>query len=93
MGKNKATYLTVVFRINNPKKFRKQSKLFHEKMTDDKNAPWSVSAMSRDDEMTRINIIEEILESDSCAYEKGDAIGRALETMDIANKTAKDFTE
>jgi hypothetical protein len=70
-------YVTVVFAINDDEEFKPQWEQFHSKMMMPATAPWSVTAMSMGDEMTRI----ELLESAISELDDKDEIKRVCENI------------
>ena len=81
-------YVTVVFEINDGDSFRSEFDKFHQKMLVDKSEPWRVTAMSLDDEMHRLSLIEECLEKDDAVS----VCNEIIMTSDIWRKTAGDFS-
>jgi hypothetical protein len=82
-------YLTVVFEINDEKVFKNEVPDLHGKMFGEKGDPWRITAMSLDDEMTRLDLLEQASSIDDCLLVMGDIFGAS----DIASKTLDDFTD
>ena len=82
-----ARYLTVVFKINDEDSFKEQGENLRTKMQVSEEEPWCVSAMSLDDEITRLDLIEQSLLLDDSQY----VIGDIFDSTDIGNKTLDDF--
>ena len=80
-------YVTVVFEINDPAAWRDEFDKIHKKMGADESEPWRVTAISLDDEMCRIELIEQALELDDPVS----LCGEILSSTDIHSKGIGDF--
>lgn len=81
------SYVTVVFEINDPAAWKDDFDKIHKKMGADESEPWRVTAMSLDDEMCRISLIEQALELDDPVALCGEILGSA----NIHSKQISDF--
>jgi len=87
-------YVTVVFEVNDDKKFKEDLPDLAKKMLFPETAPWRVTAMSLDDEMTRLNIIESALRNrvyDIGVGDLGHVINDIANATEIHSKKLSDF--
>ena len=85
-----SNYITVVFEINDIDTFYREVPGLHASMLNPTGSPWRVTAMSLDDEITRLNILEEVLDHDGV---EDDTLRDILSEDNIASKTLKDFLD
>ncbi len=82
-------YITVVFEINNEESFKEKQAEFHEKMLDGKGEPWRVTAMSLDNEMARLSLMEDARDFDDFPF----IFDEIANAVDVTGKTVDDFCE
>lgn len=90
-------YVTVVFEIEDKESFQPMSAMLKELMTNainKKNNNYCVVFMSTDNEIGRVDLIEQVLNSNEYSeYEKANIIKEIVDTMDIGNKKLKEVIE
>jgi hypothetical protein len=85
-------YLTVVFKVDDQEAFQqKKEELLALFVPEGQKLPYSVAAVGIHNEVHRLQLIEEVMQSGLDYYEKCDAVGEIIECMDIDSKTVSDF--
>lgn len=83
-----SSYLTVVYTINDQERFQQEKQSLMDKFKPSDGTAWSITAMSSDHEIHRLDILTE-------ALDKGDedAVAAILGHMDVGNlKSLDDLT-
>lgn len=83
-----SSYITVVFEINDIDTFYREVPGLHTSMLNPTGSPWRVTAMSLDDEITRLGILEEALNHDDT---EDDTLRDILSAGEIWSKKLEDF--
>jgi len=82
-------YMTVVFEITDVAKFKAETPDFTAKMLEEDGESWRVTAISVDDEMTRIELLEQASEMDDGL----EIMSAIFSAHDIHSKTMSDFVD
>ncbi len=72
----KKHYITVVYEVTDKEAFKDEADKIFGAMTEDIEEPWRVTAVSHDDEMHRLELIEQALEMDDGVYICRDIISK-----------------
>ena len=73
---NEMRYLTIVYAINDEDAFKEETKRIQSLFDSPEDQPWTISAFSRQNEMSRVELIESAL-NEGCGLEVIDAIVNA----------------
>ena len=84
----KPKYLTVVFAINSDEGFAAMRKQIFDNFKQNEGEPWTVSAVSQDHEIRRVELMEQAAERDR--FECADAIERLASWSDVGNVPSLD---
>ena len=82
-------YVTVVYKVNDNEAFKPEFDKIHKKMLEDDSQPWRVTAVSLDDEMHRVELLEEALQSD----DPGELCFNIVSSSGVWRKTLADFAD
>lgn len=82
-------YVTVVFEINDEEAFKAEMPGLAEKMNLNEGAPWRVTGMALDDELTRQDLMEEANEHPDGQQ----AIRDIIRATNISDKSIQDFID